>query len=178
VGLMGLTREVDLKLLNKCFEIDTYDSLLKPEYIDAIRARRQHIVAQQARKEENDKIQAKRHIKESTMRCNIIAQRITLQEYLISRSEDFMKQLDDLSNNEEEAKNLNLDNIRAHLLDNLMEGYRLENPDDFFKDQPDNIDLVSNIQTEFEFFISTLEIFGLPENYMLGKGHWSTWSKE
>ena len=45
VGLMGLTREVDLKLLNKCFEIETYDCLLKPEYIDAIRARRQHSIA-------------------------------------------------------------------------------------------------------------------------------------
>lgn len=78
---MGLTREVDLKLLNKCFEIETYDCLLKPEYIDAIRARRQHIMAQRACKEENEKIAAKRHLKESMMRCNIIAQRISLQEH-------------------------------------------------------------------------------------------------
>jgi len=46
VGLMGLTKEVDLKLLHKCFELDTYDNLLKPHYMDAIRARRDHMIAQ------------------------------------------------------------------------------------------------------------------------------------
>lgn len=45
VGLMGLTNEVDLKLLHKCFEMDTFDNLLKPEFMDAIRARRAHLAA-------------------------------------------------------------------------------------------------------------------------------------
>ena len=40
VGLMGLTKEVDVKLLHKCFELDSFDNLLKPEFMDAIRARR------------------------------------------------------------------------------------------------------------------------------------------
>lgn len=51
---MGLTREVDLKLLHKCFEIETYDCLLKPEYIDAIRARRQHLLAMADRHKVNE----------------------------------------------------------------------------------------------------------------------------
>jgi hypothetical protein len=37
---------------------------------------------------------------------------------------------------------------------------------------------VFNIQTEFEFLLKTLELFGLPEDYMTGHGHWATWSKE
>ena len=45
VGLMGLTNEVDLKLLHKCFEMDTFDNLLKPEFMDAIRARRALLAA-------------------------------------------------------------------------------------------------------------------------------------
>ena len=45
VGLMGLTKEVDVKLLHKCFELDAFDNLLKPEYMDAIRARRALIEA-------------------------------------------------------------------------------------------------------------------------------------
>jgi hypothetical protein len=73
VGLMGLTREVDLKLLHKCFEIETYDCLLKPYYIDAIRARRQHLMAMADRQKENERIAAKRKAKENSMRCNIIA---------------------------------------------------------------------------------------------------------
>lgn len=53
VGLMGLTKEVDLKLLHKCFELDTYDNLLKQNYMDAIRTRRAHMIAQQKRIKEN-----------------------------------------------------------------------------------------------------------------------------
>ena len=40
VGLLGLTNNVDIKLLHKCFELDPFDNLLKAEYMDAIRARR------------------------------------------------------------------------------------------------------------------------------------------
>ena len=49
VGLMGLTKEVDVKLLHKCFELDAFDNLLKPEYMDAIRERRALIKAQNKR---------------------------------------------------------------------------------------------------------------------------------
>ena len=45
VGLMGLTKEVDLKLLHKCFDLDAFDNLLKADYMDAVRARRELIVA-------------------------------------------------------------------------------------------------------------------------------------
>ncbi len=45
VGLMGLTKEVDLKLLHKCFDLDPFDNLLKADYMDAIRNRRDLIRA-------------------------------------------------------------------------------------------------------------------------------------
>lgn len=40
------------------------------------------------------------------------------------------------------------------------------------------MDLVCNTLTEFEFLIKTLELFGLPQDYMLGHGHWALWTKE
>ena len=40
VGLMGLTSEVDVKLLHQCFELDSFDNLLKPEFMNAVRKRR------------------------------------------------------------------------------------------------------------------------------------------
>jgi hypothetical protein len=80
--------------------------------------------------------------------------------------------------NDDEAKKFNLDNIKDLMFDGWLNGFKLENPDDFFKDKPDNIDLVCNIQTEYEFFFQTLELFGLPVDYLKGNGHWSTWSKE
>ena len=44
VGLMGLTNEVDTSLLHQCFELDQFDNLLKPEYMDAIRRRREYLI--------------------------------------------------------------------------------------------------------------------------------------
>lgn len=70
---MGLTSEVDIKLLHKCFELDSFDNLLKPEYMDAIRKRRDLISAQMKREEENAKIEAMWRLKKETMICNIIA---------------------------------------------------------------------------------------------------------
>lgn len=35
-----------------------------------------------------------------------------------------------------------------------------------------------NIQTEKEFIITTLEMFGLPERYMEGNGHFPDWGQE
>ena len=46
VGLMGLTNEVDTSLLHQCFELDQYDNLLKPEFMDAIRKRREYLLWQ------------------------------------------------------------------------------------------------------------------------------------
>lgn len=69
VGLMGLTLDVDVKLLHKCFELDAFDNLLKPEYMDAIRKRREHIQSQMNREEENRKIEAQRELKRQTIQC-------------------------------------------------------------------------------------------------------------
>jgi hypothetical protein len=44
VGLMGLTNDVDTKHLHECFELDCYDNLLKPEFMDAIRKRREYLI--------------------------------------------------------------------------------------------------------------------------------------
>jgi len=34
------------------------------------------------------------------------------------------------------------------------------------------------VLSEVNFLMSTLEIFGLPRDYLTGNGHWSTWTKE
>ena len=49
---MGLTSEVDVKLLHQCFELDAFDNLLKPEYMNAIRQRREHILEEKRKEAE------------------------------------------------------------------------------------------------------------------------------
>ena len=63
VGLMGLTSEVDTKLLHECFELDHYDNLLKPEFMDAIRKRREYLIWQEQVEAEEKRIAFLRQMK-------------------------------------------------------------------------------------------------------------------
>lgn len=46
IGLMGLTSDIDSKLLHECFELEQFDNLLKPEFMNALNKRRQYLIEQ------------------------------------------------------------------------------------------------------------------------------------
>jgi hypothetical protein len=58
-------------------------------------------------------------------------------------------------------------------------GFQIYQPSEYFieNDHYDN-GIFCNVQTESEFMITTLEMFGLCPNYMEGKGHFPNWEKE
>ena len=56
-----------------------------------------------------------------------------------------MKNLEDLLNNEEEAKNLTQENVFQELFRHWLAGFQLYQPSDYFLDKEDNVDLVCNI---------------------------------
>mmetsp|Transcript_42304 Transcript_42304/g.30976 ORF Transcript_42304/g.30976 Transcript_42304/m.30976 type:complete len:123 (+) Transcript_42304:1035-1403(+) len=57
--------------------------------------------------------------------------------------------------------------------------FQLTQPSEYFLDHPtDDYELACNVQSEREFLLSTLEIFGLPSGYMKGAGHFADWGKE
>ena len=103
---MGLTNEVDTKLLHQCFELDQYDNLLKPDFMDAIRKRREYLIWEEQVTAENERIQFLKEMKQETMRCNIVAQRITLQEYLMEKYEEIIKDIEEWTGDEEKIKTL------------------------------------------------------------------------
>jgi len=70
---MGLTNEVDTSLLHQCFELDQYDNLLKPDYMDAIRKRREYLVWQAQVEAEEQRINFLKEMKQHTIRTNRIA---------------------------------------------------------------------------------------------------------
>lgn len=88
-------------------------------------------------------------------------------EEKIQGEEDFLKTLD-----------------RKHVddfLDETLSQYRLTQPSNYFlPDQhpTDDFELVCNALSEKEFLIQTLEIFGLPQGYMNGAGHFADWGKD
>jgi hypothetical protein len=63
VGLMGLTNEVDISLLHQCFELDQFDNLLKPEFMDAIRKRREYLIWQAEVEAEQKRIEFLKQMK-------------------------------------------------------------------------------------------------------------------
>jgi hypothetical protein len=52
VGLMALTSEVDVKLLHQCFDLEAFDNLYKPEFMDSIKARRDYILEERRKQAE------------------------------------------------------------------------------------------------------------------------------
>jgi hypothetical protein len=178
IGLMGFTSDVDVNLLHKCFELESYDNLFKPEFMDAINKRREHIISQHKNEDAKLREQELKRLKEETMRCNIIAQRISFQEYCIDRETDIKEKIENMLKNEEDIKLLKRDQVEE-IFDEWFSKFTLSQPSEYFFDNPtDDSDLCTNIQTKQEFALSVLEIFGLPAGYMEGKGHFSDWGKE
>ena len=57
--------------------------------------------------------------------------------------------------------------------------FTIRNPDESFLQMGIEDDsIVTNILSPLDFLIKTLEIFGLPKNYMQGGGHHLNWDKK
>lgn len=83
-------------------------------------------------------------------------------------------------NNEEEYKKLEKENTCEEYFDKWLADFEIANPTtDYFMD-PENSDsqLVCNIQSKLDFMLHTLEIFGLPKNYINGEGHHLNWNEK
>lgn len=66
-------------------------------------------------------------------------------------------------------------------MDEVLAAFKITQPSHYFNpDQhpTDDFELVCNALTEKEFLLQTLEIFGLPQGYMEGNGHFPDWGKD
>lgn len=109
-----------------------------------------------------------------------MAQRMALQEHLIQNADDIFKSIEDITNNEEEYKMLDKEGAIGQFFDRWLADFEIANPTgDFFLD-PENAEegLVCNIQSKLEFVLHTMEIFGLPKDYIDGAGHHLDWDKK
>jgi hypothetical protein len=58
------------------------------------------------------------------MRCNIVAQRITLQEYLMEKYEEIIKDIEEWTGDEEKIKTLTRDTVEQ-MMDQWLEGFKV-----------------------------------------------------
>jgi hypothetical protein len=66
------------------------------------------------------------------MKCNIVAQRITLQEYLVEKYEDIIKDIEEWTADEEKIKTLDRATV-DDMMNQWLDGYKITQPSDFFK---------------------------------------------
>jgi hypothetical protein len=67
VGLMAITKDVDIHMLHQCFKLESYDNLLKSDYMDAVRKRREVIRLEKLKIEEENRKEELKRLKEETI---------------------------------------------------------------------------------------------------------------
>jgi glycogen synthase len=110
---------------------------MKPEYMDAIRKRREYLIWQEQVEAETKRIAFLKQMKQETMRCNAISQRIALQEYFIEREPEISKEIQEWVDDDEKIKTLDRATVED-MLDTWLADFHLVQPSDFFKDHPTN----------------------------------------
>jgi len=105
--------------------------------MDAIRKRREYLIWQEQVEAEEKRIAFLKQMKQETMRCNVIAQRIALQEHLLERAEDIAKEIEEWVNDEEKIKTLDRSQVDL-MLDTWLSGFALVQPGEFFREHPTN----------------------------------------
>lgn len=64
------------------------------------------MLEEKRKKAELERLEELRRLKEETMKCNIISQRIQLQEYLIAQEQTLVKTIEDKIGDEDNVKSL------------------------------------------------------------------------
>ena len=172
IGMLSLGTNLDVNSLIKSFSLDDYDNLLKQDYMNAVKLKRRKISSQKEKTADDETKELLTKYKREVMSCEKISQRIRLQEY-IKTCEKYIETLEQLdktiTNKEDLTTQFALDAIR-----NILEKFSIKYPILEPFEKTIKINAGSCLLTdEFNFFIETLEFFGLPKGYMEGNGHWA-----
>lgn len=177
VGLMSISKDIDYKLLAEGFELDQYDNLLKSEFMEAVKDRKDDIVLVQQYEELDRRREAERKILEDKMLTSYWGQRIALQQHLKVKENQIQIDMEGIISSEENNKLLTREGVEK-MLDEWLAGFKLAQPSEIFaeegvKDPEVNCWIIS----ERNFFLETLTYFGLPKDYLTSReGHWHDWA--
>jgi len=109
--------------------------------------------------------------------CSMIGQRSTLQQYCIDSQQQIQSDLEECLLREDK-KELNSAFV-SNMIDSWFSNFRFNVPSAIFLEFPSyNQDILTLVVTPAEFFLQTLELFGLPKGYINGKGQWPNYIKQ
>ncbi|KAM3135741.1 hypothetical protein pb186bvf_012138 [Paramecium bursaria] len=177
VGMMSVSSEIDYRLLGQCFELDAYDNLYKPEYMEAIRNRLEQLRLEEQINQQIIRFKKIQQLRQEAMKCHIIGQRLYLQQYCFDKDQEIKLQIDSYLTNEEQAKTLNKE-VVTNLINGWLNEYKVFCPSQLFLEFPNEFNDLECITIKpLQILLEALEYFGLPKNYMSGEGHWKDWAK-
>ena len=174
IGMLSISTDINVNFLIKNFELETYDNLLKPDFMEAVNYKRQLIAQQKKEKMEMERKKLEQEYEREITRCEKISQRILLQKY-ISTMEQVINYIDEIEKNFPRKEDLN-EKMAKELIDGILKDYDIIYPElERFDGKLKVTRGECLLSTKFDFFIETLEFFGLPKGYMKKKGHWLDW---
>jgi len=176
VGVLAISTDINIQLFIKSFELETYDNLLKQDYMKAVSLKRKQLAEMNENTIKQESLELQKKYRLEIMSCEKISQRIFLQDYIV-RNAHFIDNIDDI---EKKIGKESLDSVFAHgFITNMLEDFSLKYPNVEQFEGKIKMDEGSCLLTDsFKFFIETLEFFGLPKNYMQMEGHWTDWLKK
>ena len=174
IGMLSISTDINVNFLIKNFELETYDNLLKPDYMEAVNYKRQLIAQEKKKKIEFEEKKIQHEYEQEITKCEKISQRILLQKYVISKA-DVILAIDEIEKTVASKEDLT-DKMAKDLINGILKDYKIIYPElEKFEGKIKTIKGECLLSTEFDFFIETLEFFGLPHGYMEKKGHWLDW---
>ena len=176
IGMLAVSTDVKVPLLVQSFYLDQYNNLLKPDFMKAVKLKRKQIVEGKKNSELKDKMEILRRYRNEVMICEKIAQRINLQQ-IIYPKQNLINGIDDLEKQTDKEKKLTESKCKD-IINEFIIDFKIRVPElEQFEDKIKIDDGICLLTDKFEFFLDTLEFFGLPRGYLGGEGHWADWAK-
>jgi len=176
IGMLAVSTDVKVPLLVQSFYLDQYNNLLKPDFMKAVKLKRKHIVENKKNIELREKKDIFKRYKQEVMICEKIAQRINLQQ-IIYPKQNLINGIDDLEKLTDKERKLT-DKKCIDIIKEFINDFKIRIPElDQFEGKVKIDDGICLLTDKFEFFLDTLEFFGLPRGYLTGEGHWADWAK-
>ena len=174
IGMLSISTDINVNFLIKNFELEAYDNLLKPDYMEAVNYKRQLIAEEKNKKIEFEKKKIQHEYEQEITKCEKISQRILLQKYVIKKAEVIVA-IDEIEKSVSSKEELD-EKMAKDLINGILKDYKIIYPElEKFEGKIKITQGECLLSTEFDFFIETLEFFGLPHGYMEKKGHWLDW---
>ena len=80
IGMLSISTDINVNFLMKNFELETYDNLLKPDFMEAVNYKRQLITQEKSKKIELERKNLEKEYEQEITKCEKISQRILLQK--------------------------------------------------------------------------------------------------